>query len=89
MLEKTLERKLVARVEKVGGLALKLTSPGFAGLPDRIILLPAGRIVFIEVKHSGRKLRPLQEARHEQLRQLGFKVFVLDDERQIAEVMPK
>ena len=87
MREKTIEQKFVAAVKTVGGLALKFTSPGFDGVPDRIALLPGGKMAFVEVKASGEKPRPLQLARHRQLRRLGFRVYVLDDESQIGGIV--
>jgi len=84
MREKAIEQKFVAAVKAVGGLALKFTSPGFDGVPDRIALLPGGKMAFVEVKAPGEKPRPLQLARHRLLRRLGFKVYVLDDESQIG-----
>ena len=87
MLEKTLEHKFVTEVKRVGGLALKFVSPGFDGVPDRLVLLPGGRLGFVEVKAPGKRSRPLQLARHRLLRRLGFKVYVLDDERQIGGII--
>lgn len=87
MREKTLEQKFRAAVKTAGGLAVKFTSPGFDGVPDRLALLPGGRMAFVEVKAPGEKPRPLQLARHRQLRQLGFKVYVLDDEGQIGGII--
>ena len=87
MLEKTLEHKFVTEVKRVGGLALKFLSPGFDGVPDRLVLLPGGRLGFVEVKALGKRPRPLQLARHRLLRRLGFKVYVLDDERQIGGII--
>ncbi|MDW7651721.1 MAG: VRR-NUC domain-containing protein [Bacillota bacterium] len=87
MREKALERKLANAVKAAGGIAPKLICPGFDGMPDRLVLLPEGKIAFVEVKAPGMKPRPLQEARHELLRQLGFKVYVLDDEKQIHEIL--
>lgn len=84
MREKNIEQKLVKAVKSMGGIAPKFTSPGFDGMPDRIVLLPGGQMAFVEVKASGEKPRPLQLARHRLLRDLGFKVYVLDDERQIG-----
>ena len=83
MREKQIEQKLVRAVKNMGGIALKLVSPSFDGMPDRIVLLPGSHIGFVEVKAPGEKPRPLQEARHGLLRRLGFKVYVLDDERHI------
>ena len=84
MREKAIEKKLVQAVKSAGGIAPKFTSPGFDGIPDRIVLLPGGRMAFVEVKAPGEKPRPLQLARHRLLRELGFKVYVLDDEHQIG-----
>lgn len=87
MKEKHIETKLVNEVKKIGGLALKLFSPGYAGLPDRLILVAYGKIAFVEVKAPGKRPRPLQIARHEQLRKLGFKVYTLDNEDDIGGII--
>ena len=87
MREKTIEKKLVQAVKVMGGIAPKFTSPGFDGMPDRLVLLPHGKFAFIEVKRHGEKPRPLQEARHGLLRRLGFAVYVLDDGEQIGEIL--
>jgi len=87
MKEKTIEQKLIQAVKAAGGNAPKLTCPGFAGMPDRLVLLPGGRIAFVEVKRPGGKLRALQESRHDLLRRLGFRVYVLDDAGQIGEIL--
>jgi hypothetical protein len=87
MREKTIEQKLVRAVKASGGVCPKLTSPGFDGMPDRLVLLPTGRIGFVEVKRHGQPPRPLQEARHGMLRRLGFRVFVLDDAAQIGGII--
>jgi len=87
MRERALERKLVQAVKSMGGIAPKFVSPGFDGMPDRIVLLPGGKIGFVEVKRHGKKPRPLQESRHGMLRRLGFKVYVLDDITQITKII--
>lgn len=87
MREKAIEKKLVQSVKSAGGIALKFVSPGFDGMPDRIVLIPGGHIGFVEVKAPGEKPRPLQMARHGLLRRLGFKVDVLDDEQQIGGIL--
>lgn len=87
MREKALEHKFVMEVKRVGGLALKFVSPGFDGVPDRIVLLHGGKIGFVEVKAPGEKPRPLQLARHRLFRRLGFKVFVLDNSEQIGGII--
>jgi len=87
MREKTIEQKFVMEVKHIGGLALKFTSPGFDGVPDRIVLLPGGKMAFVEVKAPGEKPRPLQLARHRLLRRLGFRVYVLDEVSQIGGIV--
>jgi hypothetical protein len=84
MNEKQIENKLTMAVKKAGGIAPKLVCPGFAGMPDRLILLPDGHVGFAELKAPGKKPRPLQLARHRLLRELGFKVYVIDDIAQIG-----
>jgi len=87
MLEKHTEHSLSAAVRKRGGLCAKWVSPGLDGVPDRIILLPCGRIAFAELKAPGKKPRPLQEARIRQLRSLGFPVYIIDRPDQIEGVL--
>ena len=87
MLEKQIENKLTRSVKKAGGIALKFVSPSFAGMPDRLVLMPGGHIGFVEVKAPGEKPRPLQLSRHRLLRRLGFQVYVLDDEKQIGGII--
>ena len=87
MREKQIEQKLVKATKNMGGIAPKFVSPGFDGMPDRIVLLPGGHIGFVEVKAPGEKPRPLQLARHGLLRRLGFRVFVLDEEQQIGGIL--
>ena len=85
--EAEIERKLIKEVKKIGGKALKLVSPGYAGVPDRLILIAIGHIGFIEVKAPGKKPRKLQIKRHKELRELGFKTYVLDDINQIGGII--
>ena len=84
MREKAIEAKLVKAVKIMGGLAPKFVSPGVAGMPDRLLLLPNGQVAFVEVKAPGKKPRPLQVRRKRQLEALGFSVYVLDDEERIG-----
>ena len=85
--EKLIETKLCKAVKAVGGLCLKFVSPGYAGVPDRLILIAFGKVAFVEVKAPGEKPRPLQVARINKIRSLGFKVYVLDDEKQIGGII--
>jgi hypothetical protein len=87
MREKTIEKKLAQAAKAAGGMALKLSCPGTAGMPDRLVLLPGGKAGFVEVKAPGAKPRPLQVARMDALRRLGFKAFVLDGEEQIGGII--
>ena len=87
MREKQIEQQLVRTVKAQGGICPKLVSPGFDGMPDRMALLPGGRIGFVEVKAPGQKPRPLQARRHGQLTALGFKVCVLDSTEQIPDII--
>ena len=87
MREKIVEQKLVKAAKAMGGIAPKFTSPGFDGMPDRLILLPGGKMGFAELKAPGKKPRALQEARHNLLRRLGFKVYVIDRLEQIESVL--
>lgn len=87
MREKEIEEKLRLSVKALGGIALKFTSPGFDGMPDRLILLPKGRMAFAELKAPGKKPRALQLARHRLLQRLGFEVYVIDDTEQIGGII--
>jgi len=87
MREKTIERKLAVTVKKMGGISPKFVSPGLDGMPDRLVLLPGGRMAFVEVKDPSKKPRPLQMVRHEMLKRLGFAVYVLDDVEKIGEML--
>lgn len=77
-MEKSVEQYLRQQVKKAGGRALKFVSPGFTGVPDRIILMPGARVYFAETKDLGKKPRPRQLRVHKFLRGLGFTVFVPD-----------
>ena len=72
-----------------GWLCLKLLSPSMAGLPDRMILTPGGRVYFVELKAPGQKPRRLQESVHNMLRQLGFSVCVLDSKDAVRAYMER
>ena len=85
--EKQIEQSLVKAVKNMGGIAPKFVSPGFDGMPDRIVLLPHGLMAFVEVKAPGKKPRPLQVSRHGLLLHLGIKVYVLDDMNQIGGIL--
>lgn len=87
MQEKYIEKKLVTAVKAMGGIALKFVSPGIDGVPDRIVLLPMGRMAFVECKATGKKMRPLQIRRKKQLEALGCSVYCLDSVEQIGGIL--
>ena len=76
--EKTVERKLVEMCKENGVLCIKLLTYQFTGLPDRMCLFPGGIVVFIELKTTGEKPRKIQLTIHKKLRELGFRVEVID-----------
>ncbi len=78
MEESKIERRLKNKIKRQGGLAIKFSVPGMAGMPDRLILLPGGKVHFVELKKPGGKLEKLQQKRAEILKALGFKVYCLD-----------
>lgn len=85
--EKNIEQALVKAVKNMGGLCIKFVSPGYDGMPDRIVLFPKGKMAFVELKAPNKKPRPLQLSRHGMLRRLGFKVYVVDDFEQIGGIV--
>lgn len=87
MREKEIERLLVKAVKKRGGICPKWVSPGFDGVPDRIVLLPGRHFGFVEVKAPGGKPRPLQESRHRLFGRLGFRTYIIDGAEQIGGVI--
>jgi Holliday junction resolvase len=78
MLEKRIERRLVERAKEAGGMAIKWTAPGTAGVPDRIVFLPGGVVIFVELKSPGKQSTPLQVRIQQMLKDLGADVRVLD-----------
>ena len=87
MQEKQVEQALVKAIKKSGGQALKFTSPGLTGVPDRLVLLPGGKAAFVEVKAPGKKPRPAQQRRIHQLQKLGFIATWIDHPAQIPEII--
>jgi hypothetical protein len=76
--EKQVEQALVQRVKELGGMCEKFTSPGRRAVPDRIVTLPGGRIIFVECKAPGKKPTLTQVLDHERRRALGCDVRVID-----------
>ncbi len=90
--EKDIEHYFKTAVEKHGAIVWKFVSPGQSGVPDRLVLLPGGRVVFAEIKAPGKKPRPLQRAVFARMARLGHDVFIIDSrlsaDRFAEEVMP-
>ncbi len=87
ILERDIEKKLVAEVKKRGGKVLKQT--GEAGIPDRLVIAPDAVCAFIELKRPGSRPRKLQLQRKKELESLGFQVYVVDSFEGISSVLEK
>ena len=87
MRESKIESKLKQKVERVGGMCVKFPPIFFKGLPDRIVLLPGGIIIFVELKQKGKKPTGIQTLVHDRIRSLGFTVVVLDDVNDIGNLI--
>lgn len=83
MRENVIENEFVKAVKKTGGMAYKLTSQTANGLPDRLVLFPNAKTVFVELKAPKKMLRPLQRKRRYQLMKLGFPVLCINELQQI------
>lgn len=84
-LERDIEKKLRLMIQRHGGLCLKWVCPGWAGVPDRICLLPGGRIIFVELKRpSGGRIAPRQEWWSVKLRELGFDTYFVSCDAGLA-----
>lgn len=87
MLESEVEKKLVQGVKKLGGLCLKWVSPGYSGVPDRIVFLPYGRVYFVELKREGESLRPRQRYVHKKLAGVNTNVVTLKGVDEVQEFL--
>lgn len=87
--EKAFEKKLRVFVENLGGKCAKWHSPGCRGLPDRIVLLPGGRVYFVEMKDEGLKPAPLQLWWLKTLSDLGFYAICINSEDGLTRFMDK
>ena len=85
--EQVIERYLVEQVKRLGGRAYKFVSPGNAGVPDRLVCLGGGAVIFVEVKSEGRKTGPLQVIQIGRLSRLGFDVRVIDGKEQVDKII--
>lgn len=88
--EKVLEKKFNALVKnRLKGWSIKLLPFNIAGLPDRMALLPLGRIFFAEIKTTGRPLRAIQKVIIDKIRKLGFNVYIIDNSEYLNEIIEK
>ena len=83
MREGSIESKLVRMVRERGGLCFKFVSPGNPGVPDRIVITPAGRTVYVELKTEAGRLAAIQKWQHEELRKRGADVRTLKGLEQV------
>lgn len=76
--ENYIERRLCEAVTKMGGITYKLSALGRVNKPDRVIMLPHGKVLFIECKAEGKKPKENQLREHKRLRDLGMRVIVIN-----------
>lgn len=87
MSEKEIENYLVRKIKNKKGIAYKFTSPGNSGVPDRLCLLPNGKIFFVELKFPGKNPRALQVNQITKITKLGQRVYVVDSKEKVDEVL--
>lgn len=85
--EKAIEAYLVRRVKEMGGVCLKYSNPGVTGYPDRVVLLPGGVTIWIELKSKGRKPGKVQRVRIAQLERMGHTVAVADSKEAVDGIL--
>ena len=90
--ESVIEARLVRLVRSRGGLCFKFVSPGNPGVPDRIVITPEGRTVYVELKTEVGRLAAIQKWQHEEMRKRGAEVRTLKGLDQVLafveEVLP-
>lgn len=89
ILEKDIEKRLVREVKKLGGLCLKWVSPGNSGVPDRIVLMPGGKAIFVELKRPEGREEALQRYWKATLEALGFDCYTIYDYTEMQELIRK
>ena len=87
MTEKNIEQYLVRKVRETGGKAYKFVSPGNAGVPDRLVIFPSGKVIFVELKAPGKVPTNLQKAKHRKLEKLKQRVLVIDSKEKVYTVL--
>lgn len=87
--EKAIEYRLANKVRAIGGLCLKFASASMTGYPDRLVCLPGGKAVWVELKSKGKHPTRFQELRHQELREKGFEVYVADSAAAVDALVAK
>lgn len=89
MREKDIEEYLRKKVKEHKGIAYKFESPGNSGVPDRLVLLPGGKVYFVELKAPGKKSRPIQINQQRKIANLGNTVLEIDSKEKVDEFIAK
>lgn len=84
--EKVIEQYLCDRMKFLGCLCLKYSNNNETGYPDRLVCLPGGKVMWVELKSKGQKPTKVQCLRHKELKDLGHKVHVIDSKEGVDEV---
>ena len=87
MRERDVERYLRERVKQLGGRAYKFVSPGNNGVPERLVMLPGGKLFFVELKAPGKETTALQDAQIDRISKLGQDVFVVDSKEKVDNIL--
>ena len=87
MSEKEIEIYLVRKIKNKKGIAYKFTSPGNSGVPDRICMLPNGKLFFVELKSPGKKPRALQVNQIRKITNLGQRIYVVDSKEMVDRIL--
>ena len=85
--ERDIEGYLVRKVEEIGGFCLKLDSSSKKGVQDRLLLLPGGRVLFVELKRPSGRVSVLQKVRQKQIERLGFQTCVVWNKAEVDELI--
>lgn len=85
--EKEIEKYLVMRTKEIGMPCLKYSNPNMVGYPDRIVVLPSGKVVWVELKSKGRKPSEIQWVRIKELRKMGHAVFIIDSKPEVDKLI--
>ena len=85
--EKSIEKYLVEQAKFAGCPCLKYFNPNMVGYPDRLVVLPGGKVVWVELKSKGRKPSKVQQVRMAELTDLGHVVKVIDNKLDVDKLI--